>query len=423
MENINTGRKREAAAVRMSVAGGRRQLFVALAILYVAQAIPAYLMVVAALTIMRDQGVSRSAIGLVGLLLLPGLLRFWWAPLIDRFRPVRRAHRAGWIGLTQIGIVACLIALSFVEPVAIAPFLTIGLLLAVLLSTNDIAVDGYAATALAAADRPIGNAIQGAAVAAGMIIGGSGCLVIYPLLGWQATVLIVAVLSLAPLVALLAMDEVDDRTTLAGTPSARPALSAFFRRPEARQMLIIALVYRCSEGLVQGMEGPYLVDNRVPLDVIGYLTGVAAATAGLAGSAAAALLLIWRGYAGTLTLLGLLRTLCYVWFALHGYGLVAGQGMLFGAAFSHALVRYMEMVALFSLFMGVASRSQPGTDFSVLSSAQMLVFLIGTLLSGVLADRIGYGALFALAAGLSLLSVGASVALLPEGKATRARLS
>ncbi len=52
------------------------------------------------------------------------------------------------------------------------------------------------------------------------------------------------------------------------------------------------------------MEGPYLVDRGVPLDILGYLSGGAAATAGLIGSGLAAVLMVRMGTGGVLTLLG-----------------------------------------------------------------------------------------------------------------------
>lgn len=382
----------------------RARLFLILAGLYVAQSIPVYLFVTAGLAIMREEGVSRSAIGLVSLLLVPGLLRFLWAPLVDRVRPFAHAHRASWIGLTQTGIVLALVALSFVEPRNILPFMAIGFVIALLLSVNDIAVDGYAVTHLAAADRPAGNAIQGGAVAMGALIGGSAGLVLYHYTSWQVTALAIAALSLLPVVTSFTMRE--EGTKNAGTNAApRASLMAFFRRPEARRIFWVALLYRASEGLVNTMEGPYLVDRGVALDTIGYLAGAGAATAGLAGSAIAALLLLRLGSSGTLSLLGLLRTLCYAWFALHAFDLVTGQGFLFGAAGFKTFIRYMEIVALFSLFMSVSSRTQPGTDFTILSCAQIIVYLIGSALAGVLADRFGYGALFAAATVISLASV------------------
>lgn len=388
----------------------RRQLLTVLAILYSGQAIPAYLIGTAAVPIMREQGVPKSAIGLLGLLLIPMLLRFLWAPYVDRIKPFARAHRTGWIGLTQIAIVGLLVGLSFVQPSSVGPFMAIGLAISLLLATNDIAVDGYATRMLSPADRPVGNAIQGAGVSVGVIVGGSGGMIAYQFWNWQIAVLIAAALSLLPLLAVLMMRESDAETIT--RHDARPSLRAFFARPEAVSVLGVALIYRASEGLMNAMSSPYLVDNGVSLDTIGYLTGAAAATAGIAGSIIAALLMRHFGAIITLGLLGALRTICYSWFALHALGVVSGNAGLFAAAGFETLLRTMETVAMFTLFMIVSSKAQPGTDYSILSCAQILIYLVGWTSAGAIADRLGYGSLFLLATAVSFLSVMISVRLL-----------
>lgn len=62
--------------------------------------------------------------------------------------------------------------------------------------------------------------------------------------------------------------------------------------------------------------------------------------------------------------------------------------------------------------MAVASSDQPGTDFTVLTCAQLTIYLIGSLVSGRLADAFGYGALLRLAAALSGIAVIATLLLL-----------
>lgn len=168
---------------------------------------------------------------------------------------------------------------------------------------------------------------------------------------------------------------------------------------------------------MKAMEGPYLVDAGVPLDVIGYISGGAAATAGLAGSAA--VLVRRAGLSATLSLLGGLRTLCFLLFALHAAGTLAGFWPLYGAAGLQSLIRYMEIVALYSLFMAVSSTEQPGTDFTTLSCAQLVVYLVGSLVSGRIADAFGYPALFGLATALSAMAVLATLALLASARTRR----
>lgn len=396
----------------------RRRLFIVLAGLYLAQGIPTYLFAAALPPILRDHGVSRTAIGFLSLLMLPLVFKFLWAPLIDRVRPFARAHRAGWVVLTQSGIIVGILVLTLVGPQQVGWIFAIGLATALLLATQDIATDGYAAKYLAPRDRPIGNAIQAGSVAGGVIVGGTLGLVLYRHAGWDVMLGVVGLISVLPLFAAFAMREHDPDAP--GRSLDRPSILAFLRRPEAVRVLWIALIFRASEGLVKAMEGPYLVDAGIPLDVIGYLSGLGAAAAGLAGAAVAALLLKRWGEGPVLAMLGGLRTLCFAIFAVHALGIVEGVWPLFGASVLQTLIRYMEIVALYSLFMSVTSSSQPGTDFTILACAQLVVYLVGSSLSGVLADLMGYGALFSLSVILSGVAVMGTLFLLNKVPSTPA---
>ncbi|MGU3399672.1 MFS transporter [Brucellaceae bacterium D45D] len=390
----------------------RTQLFCVLAGLYLAQGIPTYLFGAALPPILREQNVSRTTIGMFSILLLPFVLKFMWAPVVDRFRPWARSHRSGWIVLTQGAIIVAILCLIPVGPDNVPGIFATGFIISILVSTQDIATDGYAAKYLDEADRSIGNAIQGGAVAFGVLIGGTLGLVLYHHAGWTIMLCVIAFLSCIPLIAAFFMREGDPQPNRDGKDIRRPSIMHFLSRPEARQVLWIALVYRASEGLMQAMEGPYLVDSGVPLDIIGYLSGTSAATAGIAGSAIAAVLLKRWGVAPILRLLGGLRTICFLLFALHAFGALGGIWPLYGASAFQTIIRYMEIVALYSLFMSVTSSDQPGTDFTILACAQIIVYLAGSMLSGVLADHLGYGLLFALAAALSALAVIATIKML-----------
>lgn len=392
----------------------RMRLFAVLAALYMAQAIPSYLIAAALPPILREAGVSRAAIGYLSLLFLPLVLKFLWAPVVDRVRPFARAHRAGWVIVTQIGVIGCILALLPLGPTNVPGIVAVGFLAALLISTQDIATDGYAVKRLRPEDRAVGNAIQGGSVALGVVVGGTLSLVLYHHFGWSVMLLTAAAFSLPPLAAALAMRE-GEAVPAEGAP--RPSIRAFLRRREVRTILWVALTYRVSEGLVKAMEGSYLVDAGVPLDRIGYLSGISAMTAGLAGSGIAALMVRRYGTAATLGLLGALRTLCFALFTAHALGVVVGLWPLFGAAGFQTLVRYMEIVALYSLFMAVSSTDQPGTDFTILACAQLIVYLVGSLISGKLADLLGYGALFGLATLLSGAATVATVRLLGPGRA------
>lgn len=394
--------------VARAAAEGR--LYAVLGGLYLAQGVPTYLLLVALPPLMREGGASRTAIGLFSLLMIPLILKFAWAPLVDRFALVAAlGHRRGWIVPTQALISAGIAAMAFVSPSDIGTIFLIATAITLLSSTQDIATDGYAARMLTARTRPLGNAIQAGAVAFGVILGGTLALVLFGYLGWRVTLLTVAALSLLPLLVTPWMGEEETEPCSVGS---RPSLPAFFRRPDAWVLLGFALTYRASEGLVRGMEGAYLVDAGLPVAWIGYLSGAAAATSGLLGALAAALAIRRLGLTATLIGLGALRTLCFLAFSLNAFALWPGVEVAMAASAFQTFLRYMELVALYSLFMGLASRDQPGTDFTLLTCAELVVYMAGSSLAGLVADRFGYANLFATATALSALGIAVAWILL-----------
>ncbi|MFN4164778.1 MAG: MFS transporter [Ferrovibrio sp.] len=398
----------------------RWRLFLSLLGLYVAQGIPMYLFAAALPAILREDGMSRSVIGMVGILMAPLMLKFLWAPLVDRtpFRLLglaRLGHRRSWILPAQLGMIGLLVLFAFLPPTDMWVVLGLGFCMMLLSSTQDIATDGYATERLKASERGRGNAIQGGSVAIGVVIGSSLTLYLYSQFGWTPTILTLAGLSALTLLSTLLMDET--RTDASSPPpaaaTAAPSLRAALKDPVTYSVLGFALIYRASEGLTKAMEKPFLVDNGLSLEVIGYLTGASAATAGLFGAVVAAWTIRRYGLWHTILGLGLLRSVVFL-----GCGIYAALGLqmhtlLIGLIVSNTVSRYMEVVALYTLFMGAAAKERAGTDFTLLSCAQLFIFMAGSLVSGVLADATGYVGLFAVATLLLVLSLWAAMRRVP----------
>ena len=95
---------------------------------------------------LKEDGLSRSAIGWAGLIFGVYALNFLWAPLIDRVRlpwiAGRLGHRRSWIAALQAVILVCLVLWSTVEPAAdLGLVVAIGLAIAIASATQDIAID------------------------------------------------------------------------------------------------------------------------------------------------------------------------------------------------------------------------------------------------------------------------------------------
>ena len=95
---------------------------------------------------LKEDGLSRSAVGWAGLIFAVYAVNFLWAPLVDRLRlpylTDRLGHRKSWILLMQGFILASLLAWSLLAPsVNITLVIGAGLLIAICSATQDITID------------------------------------------------------------------------------------------------------------------------------------------------------------------------------------------------------------------------------------------------------------------------------------------
>ena len=181
-----------------------RTKFILLGSLYTSQFLPAAFFFQALPNFLRQQGASLQVIGLLSLLTLPWILKFLWAPLVDRYGSRRWGHYKSWIVVTQCLLCLTLIACASIDSISSDAFVLFqGVFLVVTLAaTQDIATDAIAVRMLLPSERGWGNGIQSAARAVGGLLGGGIMLLALDRLGWQVSVWILAggvMLALLPL--------------------------------------------------------------------------------------------------------------------------------------------------------------------------------------------------------------------------------
>ena len=144
--------------------------FTLLGTLYFAQGLPFGFFVQALPVLLRAAGVSLSAIGFSGLLVLPWALKFLWAPVIDRRWWPRLGRRRSWILAMQLAGTVVLAAIAVVPGAdALPALMTAMFVLNLIAATQDIATDGLAVELLPPGERGFANGLQ----VAGYRVGGA----------------------------------------------------------------------------------------------------------------------------------------------------------------------------------------------------------------------------------------------------------
>ena len=190
---------------------------------------------------LKEDGLSRSAVGFAGLIFFVYSINFLWAPLIDRLRvPVLTAkfgHRKAWILTMQIIILLSLLVWSTTAPATnIFLVMAVGVVIATCSATQDITIDALRIEQIRKEDS--GAMAAGASMAVigwwtGFKLGGMITLLVadkFELMGmenyWQMTFLVIGLLVIATNIGLLFIPETGTQERIKAQAAAQAELRA-----------------------------------------------------------------------------------------------------------------------------------------------------------------------------------------------------
>lgn len=370
----------------------------------------------------REGGMSLGSIGLFSWISLLYVLKFLWAPLLDRPPPAplaRLGRRRGWLLLSQLGVAIGLAGMAFLGPGANLVLFLIGLTWTTFAgATQDCIVDAYRIEI-----APIEQ--QGALITTyslgyrlGLVLAGAGALYSADLFGWSSTYLILATLMLVPvLITVLAPEPVlpAEATPVARATatmaSGRHVVTAaladyfqpiieFFRRNGWRLALLLLLfvgLYKLPDQVIGVMAGPFYLD-------MGFTKSQIATVSKVYG--------VWLGFAGAVlggiaaTLFGVRRMLLVAALGVavsnFAFLLMAsnpGQQWSFIAAISADNFCQGVAGSVLVVFMStLADVRFSATQYALLASVANLLGKVLGGVTGFFVEAFGYSLFFALSA-------------------------
>ncbi len=247
-------------------------------LLHMGQSFPGALAAVALPALFRENGLPLEMFWLFALPLIPGWFRWLIAIVIDNHGSEQFGYRKSWIlPCTLIGT-ALYLSISFVDPTPTYLWLIICLLVvkSVIMTAQDVAVDGLAAESFNDAERPMGAAIivflmfMGTVAAQGMVAA-------VPHIGWQLVMVVAAFLLFMVALPTLLRNEAPAPKAARERRQALESASVieFVLRRESRFIMPLLLAIGFSSNLMRAMLPVYLVDLGLSLTQIGLIFGFA----------------------------------------------------------------------------------------------------------------------------------------------------
>lgn len=389
---------------RALLAGGAGMpLFVFFA-LYIAQSIPQSFLSTALQVLMRQAHFPLSAIGLLQLVKLPWILKFLWAPAVDRRCNTVTDFKRCIIGAEVVYAVVLLGAGFF--NIATDLYLVLALVVLALAAsaTQDIATDALAVLVFPKGKRSRVNAIQSAGNFGGVLVGGGILLMVLQRYGWNVVLPMLALFVLVALIPLVLKRDLAIEPKPVGQRARWGDFALFFgQRGIWRQVGFLVLYYSSIIGILS-MVRPWLVDLGYDMKQIGIISGIlGTGMATMASFVSGALIRrVGVGRARMLVALVILAT------TMVFLGIAAAKPTTVVVCVAISLLWWaygMATVVVYTTSMDCVRQGREGTDFTVQTVLTHLSGMLIAIVSGVVAHAFGYAGLFATEVAIATLSI------------------
>nr|WP_255489407.1 MFS transporter [Dysgonomonas sp. 216] len=371
--------------------------------MYIAQAIPMSFFTTVVPVIMRQENYSLESIGLLQLVKLPWILKFLWAPLVDKKANTLSQYKK-WIITSEVFYALIILSIGAFSLQANFNLIVVLIVIAVIASaTQDIATDALAILSLKKDQHSMGNAVQSAGGFIGALIGSGLLLLIYHTFGWFMLLVGLSCFVLLAVIPLLFFRYPLRPKPMGINISGKDIVRFFTQKGIFKYVVFLLLSYSGLSGML-AMLKPYMFDNKYDLEQIGFISGILGTSMAALFAFVAGLLIKKVGLRKMLQVIPCLGIFVGVYFYVMNNSAFSDIQLIIGVCALWATYGMMN-VAIFVMAMNKSRLGLEGTDFTL----QIVVTQFGSLLiaglSGFVSQRFTYQGLFIMEIVLSLITI------------------
>ncbi|MEQ8859828.1 MAG: MFS transporter [Pseudomonadales bacterium] len=364
--------------------------------LQMGQVLPASFIALFLPVIFREQGLPLDMYWVFTLPAIPTWIRPLWAPFVDRTgSPVLGMRRTWFIPCTIFGALAYF-SLALFAPTLdnLAPIITLLVVKSTIMTTQDIAIDGYMVENIGNEERSVAAAVLDIGRNLSRFIAMIGIPWVFTVWGWDAAVATAsALLVLFSLPGILRPEPARPATLVREPPSLRRLL----KRPDSRLVYPLCFIVAITGALIPVLYPTYLSDLGFSIGELALVLAPATLIGSVAGATATSWFIGRFGYKSAMLMAAagiLLAVIPIVW-----------MGSLPSPTFMVVFMVTLNGIALPS-FLDVtfqaarlkwASKAQAATDYTTQIVTMMAGAGLATAVGGLLAEHLGWFYYFLLA--------------------------
>jgi PAT family beta-lactamase induction signal transducer AmpG len=261
---------------------------------------------------LKDSGATNTTIGLLSYVSLPYLLKFLWAPLVDRYPLPFLGRRRGWIFAMQLALAGAIALFALQDPTRSLGAITVCAVAIVLFSaTQDIAIDAYRTDVSLPSERGPAAAATNLGYRAAAWIAAAAALLVADYFGWRLAFLILAVIMAMFCLATWSAPEpvYADKPPRSLAESVIEPLRELLGTPSAAALITVVLLFKIGDAFAMKLFTPFMMDVGFSKTEIALIVKALFTASAIAGSIAGGVFMIRLGLLRSMLIFGLLQAI------------------------------------------------------------------------------------------------------------------
>ncbi len=246
---------------------------VAIGSMFLAQSLPQGFVTQLLPAIYRSQGLDLKRFWIFSLAMIPSWMRWAWAPLVDRYGNARLGRRRSWIIPCTLVGTASYALLMLINPTPALIYLAAAIiaLQVLVMTTQEMAVEGYMVEALYPAERAPSAGVRVVMEGMAELLALAGLGWVFATYGWRWAMAAAALSLLLFGLPLMIRREVPVNGV---SRNAKPSIWGFMRRRGALVISLNLFLAGMGLGSYLPMIGAFLVDHGFEMGSVGSVMGI-----------------------------------------------------------------------------------------------------------------------------------------------------
>jgi len=322
---------------------------------------------------LKDVGTTNTTIGVMSYVALPYLLKFLWAPLIDRYPLPWLGRRRGWILAMQVALAVTIGLFALQNPaVALTPISACAVAIVFFSATQDIAFDAYRTDVSAPSERGLAAAATNLGYRTAAWLASACALVVADHFGWRPAFLILAVVMLLFCVAtMLAPTTHNTYQPRSLEESVVAPLKELLGTPNAVTLIAVVLLFKIGDAFANKLFTPFMMDVGFSKTEIALIVKALFTASSLAGSVLGGVLMVRLGLLRSMLAFGVLQAVSNLLYCALA---VAGRDypIMVAAVVIEHVAAAMGSIALVALIMALCDVRYSAFQYALLSALALL---------------------------------------------------